>query len=131
MIVLCGAGHVAYGLGMPTRMKRRCPASSDRIVLLSASGEVKLSPEDRAQARKIEITHEQLRDLHQPIAQLSSMLSLYRRGHLADSTVSLCRWLPLRYASQKTVVAFRIRAWKAASLLSPDRRGMIPYPRQL
>ena len=59
MLVLCGAGHVAYGLGLPTRLRRRLPDIQDRIVLFSESGEVRLSPEEKAQARAIEITHEQ------------------------------------------------------------------------
>ncbi len=68
VLVLCGAGHVAYGLGLPTRVRRRLPDIKDRIVLFSESGEVRLSPEEKAQARAIEITHEQLRELRQPIA---------------------------------------------------------------
>jgi hypothetical protein len=36
--------------------------------LFSESGEVQLSPHEKAQARQIEITHEQLREICQPIA---------------------------------------------------------------
>ena len=68
VLVLCGAGHVAYGLGLPARVRRRLPDSKDRVVLFSESEEVRLSPEEKAQARAIEITHEQLRELHQPLA---------------------------------------------------------------
>ncbi len=68
LLVLCGAGHVAYGLGLPARVRRRLPDIKDRIVLFSESGEVRLSPEEKAQARAVEITHEQLRDLCRPIA---------------------------------------------------------------
>ncbi len=68
MLVLCGAGHVAYGLGMPARVRRRLPGTRDRIILFSESGELQLSPEERAQAREIEITHEQLREIKQPVA---------------------------------------------------------------
>ncbi len=68
MVILCGAGHVAYGLGTPARVRRRLPAMKDRIVLLSESGELQLSPEEKAQAREIEITHEQLRQIKQPVA---------------------------------------------------------------
>jgi len=67
-VVLCGVGHVAYGLGLPSRVLRRLPGTSDRIVLLSESGEVQLSPEERAQARDIEITHQQLREIQRPVA---------------------------------------------------------------
>jgi uncharacterized iron-regulated protein len=68
MVVLCGAGHVAYGLGTPVRVRRRLPGTTERIVLLSESGELQLSPEERAQAREIGITHEQLREIKQPVA---------------------------------------------------------------
>ncbi len=67
-LVICGAGHVAYGLGTPARVKRRLPEATQRIVLLSESGDVELSPEERAMAREIEITHEQLRQIDRPIA---------------------------------------------------------------
>lgn len=68
MIVLCGGGHVAHGLGTPARVRRRLPDINDRIVLLSESGELKLSPAEQAMASNVEITHEQLRQLNQPIA---------------------------------------------------------------
>jgi uncharacterized iron-regulated protein len=67
-IVICGAGHVAYGLGMPARVERRMQGVKTRIVLLSESGDVELSPEDKAQARPITITHDQLRALGRPVA---------------------------------------------------------------
>ena len=76
MVVLCGAGHVAYGLGMPARVRRRLPGTKERIVLLSESGELDLSPEERAQARQIEITHEQLREIKQPVADYLSVKPL-------------------------------------------------------
>jgi uncharacterized iron-regulated protein len=68
MIVLCGGGHVAHGLGAPARVRRRLPDIKDRIVLLSESGELKLSPAEQAMASNVEVTHEQLRQLTQPIA---------------------------------------------------------------
>ncbi|MCC6124912.1 MAG: ChaN family lipoprotein [Pirellulales bacterium] len=68
MIVLCGGGHVARGLGTPARVRRRMPAVKERIVLLSESGEATLTPAERAMASDIEISREQLRELNQPIA---------------------------------------------------------------
>ena len=68
VIVLCGGGHIARGLGTPARVRRRLPAVKDRIVLFSESGELKLSPAEQAMASNVEITHEQLRELNQPIA---------------------------------------------------------------
>lgn len=67
-VVLCGAGHVSYGLGIPERVRRRVPGVRDRIVLFSESGDVELTPEERAAARPIEITHEQLREINRPVA---------------------------------------------------------------
>jgi uncharacterized iron-regulated protein len=68
LVVLCGAGHVAYGLGMPQRLRRRLPGLAERIVLFSESGEVRLSAEERAQARDVQISHEQLRAIQRPVA---------------------------------------------------------------
>jgi len=67
-VVLCGAGHVSHGLGIPDRVRRRIPGIRDRIIVLSGSGDVELSPRMKAMARDITITHEQLRELDRPIA---------------------------------------------------------------
>jgi uncharacterized iron-regulated protein len=67
-LVLCGAGHVAYGLGTASRVRKQLPQATDRIVLFSESGDLVLSPEEKAMARKITITHEQLREIDRPIA---------------------------------------------------------------
>ncbi len=67
-VVICGAGHVAYGFGAPARVERRLPEIRQRIVLMSESGDVELSAEEKAMARDIEITHEQLREIGRPIA---------------------------------------------------------------
>jgi uncharacterized iron-regulated protein len=82
LLVLCGAGHVAHGQGIPTRVQRRLPGIRDRIVLLSESGEVQLSPEELAQARPIEITHEQLREIKQPVADYLCVKPLARKPRL-------------------------------------------------
>jgi len=79
VLVVCGAGHVANGLGLPARVRRRLPAVKDRIVLFSESGELRLSPEEKAQARAIEITHEQLREVRQPIADYLWVKSLEKK----------------------------------------------------
>jgi uncharacterized iron-regulated protein len=67
-VVLCGAGHAVYGLGMVARVRKRLPQAKDRIVLFSESGDLVLSPQERAMAREITITHEQLRQIDRPIA---------------------------------------------------------------
>jgi uncharacterized iron-regulated protein len=66
-VVICGAGHAAYGLATVSRLRRRMPGVEDRIVLFSESGDVELSPAERAASRPIEITHQQLRVLGRPI----------------------------------------------------------------
>lgn len=67
-LVIAGAGHVSYGLGMPQRVRRRLPEAKDRIVVLSESGDVELSPEMLAHVREIQVSHEQLRAIGRPIA---------------------------------------------------------------
>jgi uncharacterized iron-regulated protein len=67
-VVLCGSGHVAYGLGTPDRVRRRLPKLKDRVILFSESGDVVLSPHERMAARPVTITHEQLRQINRPIA---------------------------------------------------------------
>ena len=67
-VVVCGCGHVNYGLGTAARVRRRMPAVKERIVLFSESGDVELTPQERAAARPIDVSHEQLRELGRPIA---------------------------------------------------------------
>ena len=61
VVVLCGSGHVSYGYGVPSRVRARIADVTDRIVIFSESGDVVLSEREKAMARAIEITHEQLR----------------------------------------------------------------------
>lgn len=67
-VVLCGSGHVSHGLGTPARVRRRMPDARDRILILTNSGDLELSPKMRAMMRDITITHEQLRHLDKPYA---------------------------------------------------------------
>jgi uncharacterized iron-regulated protein len=67
-VVVCGSGHVAYGLGTPARVRRRLGDSNDRIVVLAECGDVHLTPEEMAAARQIEIPHDLLRQIGRPIA---------------------------------------------------------------
>jgi uncharacterized iron-regulated protein len=75
-VVLCGAGHAMYGLAMVQAVRRRMPGVHDRIVLFSESGDVKLSPEEKAAARPIEITHEQLREVNRPVGDYLHVMGL-------------------------------------------------------
>lgn len=67
-VVLCGAGHCSYGLGIPDRFKRLVPESNERIVLMSESGDTEMTASEKAMMREIKITHEMLRFLQRPIA---------------------------------------------------------------
>jgi uncharacterized iron-regulated protein len=67
-VVICGSGHVAYGLGTPQRVRRRLGDANDRIVVLAECGDVRLSEAERAVSRPIEITHRQLREIGRPLA---------------------------------------------------------------
>lgn len=66
-VVICGTGHVAYGHGIPSRLRRRLTDATDRIVVLSQSGDVEISETERAATRDVQITHEQLRKVERPI----------------------------------------------------------------
>jgi uncharacterized iron-regulated protein len=67
-VVICGRGHCEFGLGMPDRLVRRIPSVTQRIVLLSESGDLHLSEAERKQAREIEVPHQFLRKLGRPPA---------------------------------------------------------------
>jgi uncharacterized iron-regulated protein len=65
-LVVCGRGHCEFGLGMPARVERRIPSVIQRILLFSQSGDLRLSEEERKQARQIEIPRQFLRELGRP-----------------------------------------------------------------
>jgi uncharacterized iron-regulated protein len=65
-LVVCGRGHCEFGLGTPTRVARRLPGISQRIVLFSESGDLRLSDVERRQSRDVEISHEFLKELSRP-----------------------------------------------------------------
>lgn len=67
-VVVCGSGHVAYGLGTPQRVRRRLGDANDRIVVLADCGDVHLTAEEKAAARPVEISHEQWRQIGRPVA---------------------------------------------------------------
>ncbi len=67
-VVVCGSGHVAYGLGTPQRVRRRLGDPNDRIVVLADCGDVRLSEEEKAAARPVEISHDEWRQVGRPVA---------------------------------------------------------------
>ncbi len=67
-VVICGAGHVQFGLGTPDRVRRRLPEASQRIVLMSESGDLELTEAEEAMRREIEIAHGDLEFIERPLA---------------------------------------------------------------
>ena len=68
IMVLGGSHHFAFGLGVPDRVRRRIPGVTDRIILISESGDLSLSPMEKRLSRKIIITHDDLKLLNLPAA---------------------------------------------------------------
>ncbi len=68
VVVILGAGHVSHGLGTPDRVRRRMPGVRDRIIVMTESGDMELTPFMKKMARAIVITHEDLRHLQRPLA---------------------------------------------------------------
>lgn len=64
--VVAGAGHVRYGLGTAERVRRRVPGVTERIILITESGELSLSEADKAASREITISHGDLREIGRP-----------------------------------------------------------------
>jgi uncharacterized iron-regulated protein len=75
-LVVCGRGHCEYGLGTPARVSRRVPGISQRIVLFSESGDLRLSEQEQRQSRTIEVSHEFLRALGRPPGDYFQVTSL-------------------------------------------------------
>ncbi len=67
MVVIAGSGHLNYGFGIPEIVKKKMQVK-DRIILPTESGQLILSDEERRQAVPLEITHEDLRFIREPIA---------------------------------------------------------------
>lgn len=67
-VVVCGAGHCQFGLGTPDRVRRRWPDVRDRIVLMSESGDLELTDEEKAMRRDIEIKHRDVDFINRPLA---------------------------------------------------------------
>jgi uncharacterized iron-regulated protein len=75
VVVLIGAGHVNYGLGVVARVRNRVPQVRDRIIILSESGDVVLTEAEKAASKEIEVTHEQLKAMDRPIADYLHLAS--------------------------------------------------------
>jgi uncharacterized iron-regulated protein len=77
-VVLCGSVHCSFGTATASRVRRRIPDVTDRIVLMSESGDAEVTPAMEAMARPITITHEQLRQVDRPIADYLHVTSRKR-----------------------------------------------------
>lgn len=75
MLVIAGSGHVNYGFGIPERVRAHNRLAY-RIIMATESGELVLSKEERRESVPIEITHEELRFIHTPIADYLQALPL-------------------------------------------------------
>jgi uncharacterized iron-regulated protein len=75
-IVILGAGHCQQGMGTPSRVRRRIPGITDRIIVMSQSGDVELSEAEKKLASGVEITHAQLGHLQAPLADYLHIVSL-------------------------------------------------------
>ncbi|MCL5123530.1 MAG: ChaN family lipoprotein [Deltaproteobacteria bacterium] len=75
LMVIAGNGHLNYGLGVPERVKHGIDVTS-RIILPSESGELELSEAEKREAVDIEISHEDLKFIRQPIADYLSVIPI-------------------------------------------------------
>lgn len=66
-MVIAGAGHLQFGLGTPDRVSWRNPDLQCRILLLSESGDLVLTPTEEAMRRAIQIHHRDLVFIRRPV----------------------------------------------------------------
>lgn len=66
LVVICGSGHVNYGLGTVQRLRTRLPETRQRVVVMSISGELDNTPQEGA--REIDLTLDHLQALGRPLA---------------------------------------------------------------
>ncbi|MEO0446572.1 MAG: ChaN family lipoprotein [Verrucomicrobiota bacterium] len=67
-ILIAGSGHLQFGLGTPDRVRWREPNWESRILLFSESGDLVLTPMEKAMRRAIQIHHRELRYIQRPVA---------------------------------------------------------------
>lgn len=78
--VVLGAGHIRFGFGTPTAVRRRDASVVDRLVLATESGQVKLTAAEQAASREVTILHADLRAIGRPPADYLRVLPLARHG---------------------------------------------------
>ncbi|MEQ1843172.1 MAG: ChaN family lipoprotein, partial [Verrucomicrobiales bacterium] len=67
-LAVTGSGHIQFGLGTPDRVRWRQTKLEDRIILMSESGDLVLSPMEEEMRRAVTITHRDLRFIGRPVA---------------------------------------------------------------
>jgi len=65
-VVVAGAGHVQFGLGTPDRVRFRIKDVRDRILLMSESGDLVLTPEEEAMRRAVQVFHQDVHFIRRP-----------------------------------------------------------------
>ncbi len=68
LAAVTGSGHVQFGLGTPDRVRLRKPGLRERILLMTESGDLELTPEEEAMRRAVEISHQDLHFIRRPAA---------------------------------------------------------------
>ena len=74
--VVLGAGHMRFGLGTPAGVRRREPGIVERLVVISESGQFRISDAERAASRETHISHADLRSLGRPPADYLRLLPI-------------------------------------------------------
>ena len=74
--VLIGSGHVRYGHGTASRVRRREPGIIERIVLMTESGQLQLSETEKAATREVSVSHAALREIGRPPGDYLNVLPL-------------------------------------------------------
>ncbi len=62
-MMVAGAGHVRFRLGVPDRVRARMPKLKDRVLLMSESGDLVLTESEKAVSRNVELSHEDLAEI--------------------------------------------------------------------
>jgi uncharacterized iron-regulated protein len=74
--VILGAGHMRYGLGTPSSVRRREPRIVERLIVVSESGQYHRTDAEKAASRETTISHSDLRALGRPPADYLRLLPL-------------------------------------------------------
>ena len=72
--VIVGAGHMRFGLGTADRVRRCAPDVVERLVIMTESGQLVLTDEQKAQSRDVTIAHADLRAIGRPPADYVRVL---------------------------------------------------------